>query len=218
MFEAINHYLSFQGRQYSKPERAGDRAEVMEAFKKSGQAARLEMTSLSQAIAGHLPDFRMGRVSSWLNQAQIARPHFWTYFHALADKPDDVGMAIRLYGREDDFGLSVEVSFIERHRSESTLTKQARVLDIPIKAPLYYWVQKEGESYREEGTEKNRQRLKAALANGDIRKVLIKTDIPISFDMTTEELVASILERFQLLYPYYLETKDEPMPSPLLTN
>lgn len=180
----------------------------MEDFKKSGQAARLEMAQLSTALATHLKDFQIGRVSNWSNQAQIARPHFWTYFHGLADHAADVGMVIRLYGDKDDFGVSVEISFIERHRSDNTLTKQARVLHLPIKAPLYYWVQgNDGHSHREEGTEENRQLLKTALEQGNSRKVLVKTDIPIKAHSSIEEVLPQILDGFNKLYPYYLETK-----------
>ncbi|MGV3162196.1 HI_0552 family protein [Streptococcus hyovaginalis] len=207
MFSDINNYLAYQGLKYVKPEKAGAEADAMMAFKAQGQAARAEMTTLSKALSQALPGFKMDRVSNWANQAQIGRPHFWTYFHDIDDDYDEVGLAIRLYGQKDDFGISVEVSFIERKKSDETLAKQAKVLDVPITELLYYWVQENGESHREEGTESNRLKLLSELADGKIRKVLVKKDIPMTKVMTIQELVPKLLEAFRDLFPYYEATK-----------
>ncbi|MCB6560277.1 hypothetical protein LI158_10060, partial [Bifidobacterium longum] len=64
--------------------------------------------------------FKMDRVSNWANQAQICRPHFWCYYRAPEDSLDDVAMAIRLYGQPEKWGISVEVSFVERKKSDTT--------------------------------------------------------------------------------------------------
>ncbi|MFV8064120.1 HI_0552 family protein [Streptococcus hyovaginalis] len=207
MFSDINNYLAYQGLKYVKPEKAGAEADAMMAFKAQGQAARAEMTTLSKALSQALPGFKMDRVSNWADQAQIGRPHFWTYFHDIDDDYDEVGLAIRLYGQKDNFGISVEVSFIERKKSAETLAKQAKVLDVPITEPLYYWVQENGESHREEGTESNRLKLLSELADGKIRKVLVKKDIPMAKVMTIQELVPKLLEAFRDLFPYYEATK-----------
>ncbi|MGV3050884.1 HI_0552 family protein [Streptococcus hyovaginalis] len=207
MFSDINNYLACQGLKYVKPEKAGAEADAMMAFKAQGQAARAEMTTLSKALSQALPGFKMDRVSNWANQAQIGRPHFWTYFHGIDDDYDEVGLAIRLYGQKDNFGISVEVSFIERKKSAETLAKQAKVLDVPITEPLYYWVQENGESHREEGTESNRQKLLSKLADGKVRKVLVKKDIPMTEEMSIQELVPKLLEAFRDLFPYYETTK-----------
>lgn len=207
MFSDINNYLAYQGLKYVKPEKAGAEADAMMAFKAQGQAARAEMTTLSKALSQALPGFKMDRVSNWANQAQIGRPYFWTYFHDIDDDYDEVGLAIRLYGQKDNFGISVEVSFIERKKSAETLAKQAKVLDVPITEPLYYWVQENGESHREEGTESNRLKLLSELADGKIRKVLVKKDISMTKVMTIQELVPKLLEAFRDLFPYYEATK-----------
>ncbi|MGV3060573.1 HI_0552 family protein [Streptococcus hyovaginalis] len=207
MFSDINNYLAYQGLKYVKPEKAGAEADAMMAFKAQGQAARAEMTTLSKALSQALSGFKMDRVSNWANQAQIGRPHFWTYFHGIDDDYDEVGLAIRLYGQKDNFGISVEVSFIERKKSAETLAKQAKVLDVPITEPLYYWVQENGESHREEGTESNRQKLLSKLADGKVRKVLVKKDIPMTEEMSIQELVPKLLEAFRDLFPYYETTK-----------
>lgn len=203
MLENIKAYLSKQGVKYIKPEKAGPHQEEMEVLKALGQAARKEMQVLSKAIEKRLAPFKMDRVSNWANQAQICRPHFWCYYRAPEDSLDDVAMAIRLYGQPEDWGISVEVSFVERKKSDTTLAKQHKVLDLPIVNPLYYFAQEDGVSHRVEGTEENRQMLKAAVKDGRVRKVLVKYDVPVTDSETMEELIDEIVDGFETLRPYY---------------
>ena len=203
MLENVKAYLSKQGVKYIKPEKAGPHQEEMEALKALGQAARKEMQTLSNLIEERLALFKMDRVSNWANQAQICRPHFWCYYRAPEDSLDDVAMAIRLYGQPEDWGISVEVSFVERKKSDTTLAKQHKVLDLPITFPLYYFAQEDGVSHRVEGTEANRQMLKEAVRDGRVRKVLVKYDVPVTASGTVEELVDEIAGGFEKLKPYY---------------
>ena len=203
MLENIKAYLSKQGVKYIKPEKAGPHQEEMEALKALGQAARKEIQLFSKALEERLNPMKMDRVSNWANQAQICRPHFWCYYRAPEDSIDDVAMAIRLYGQPEDWGISVEVSFVERKKSDTTLAKQHKVLDLPITFPLYYFAQEDGVSHRVEGTEENRQMLKDAVRDGRIRKVLVKYDVPVTASETMEELVDEIADGFEKLRPYY---------------
>ncbi|WP_314675947.1 HI_0552 family protein [uncultured Streptococcus sp.] len=203
MLENVKAYLSKQGVKYIKPEKAGPHQEEMEVLKALGQAARKEMQTLSRLIEERLVPFKMDRVSNWANQAQICRPHFWCYYRAPEDSLDDVAMAIRLYGQPEDWGISVEVSFVERKKSDTTLAKQHKVLDLPITYPLYYFAQEDGVSHRVEGTEANRQMLKEAVRDGRVRKVLVKYDVPVTASGTVEELVDEIAGGFEELKPYY---------------
>ena len=203
MLENVKAYLSKQGVKYIKPEKAGPHQEEMEVLKALGQAARKEMQTLSRLIEERLVPFKMDRVSNWANQAQICRPHFWCYYRAPEDSLDDVAMAIRLYGQPEDWGISVEVSFVERKKSDTTLAKQHKVLDLPITYPLYYFAQEDGVSHRVEGTEANRQMLKEAVRDGRVRKVLVKYDVPVTASGTVEELVDEIADGFEKLKPYY---------------
>lgn len=203
MLENVKAYLSKQGVKYIKPEKAGPHQEEMEALKALCQAARKEMQTLSRLIEERLVPFKMDRVSNWANQAQICRPHFWCYYRAPEDSLDDVAMAIRLYGQPEDWGISVEVSFVERKKSDTTLAKQHKVLDLPITYPLYYFAQEDGVSHRVEGTEANRQMLKEAVRDGRVRKVLVKYDVPVTASGTVEELVDEIASGFEKLKPYY---------------
>ena len=203
MLENIQAYLSKQGVKYIKPEKAGLHQEEMEDLKALAQSARKEMQVLSKALEERLTPFKMDRVSNWANQAQICRPHFWCYYRAPEDSLDDVAMAIRLYGQPKKWGISVEVSFVERKKSDTTLAKQHKVLDLPITFPLYYFAQEDGVSHRVEGTEANRQMLKDAVRDGRVRKVLVKYDVPVTASETMEELVDEIVDGFEKLRPYY---------------
>lgn len=202
MLENVKDYLSKQGVKYIKPEKAGPHQEEMETLKALGQAARKEIQLLSKALEERLDPMKMDRVSNWANQAQICRPHFWCYYRAPEDSIDDVAMAIRLYGQPEDWGISVEVSFVERKKSDTTLAKQHKILDLPIEPSLYYFAQEDGVSHRVEGTEENRQMLKEAVRDGRVRKVLVKYDIPVTASETMEELVDEIADGFEKLRPY----------------
>lgn len=203
MLEKVQAYLSKQGVKYIKPEKAGLHQEEMEVLKALGQAARKEMQTLAKLLEERLAPFKMDRVSNWANQAQICRPHFWCYYRAPEDSLDDVAMAIRLYGQPEDWGISVEVSFVERKKSDTTLAKQHKVLDLPITFPLYYFAQEDGVSHRVEGKEANRQMLKEAVRDGRVRKVLVKYDVSVTASKTMEELVDEIADGFEKLRPYY---------------
>lgn len=205
MLENIQSYLSKQGVKYIKPEKAGPHKEEMEDLKALGQAARKEMQALAKLLEERLAPFKMDRVSNWANQAQICRPHFWCYYRAPEDSLDDVAMAIRLYVQPEKWGISVEVSFVERKKSDTTLAKQHKVLDLPIAPSLYYFAQENGVSHRVEGTEENRQMLKEAVRDGRVRKVLVKYDVPVTASETMEELVEELADGFYKLKPYYEE-------------
>ena len=207
MLEQINRYLAYQGEKYIKPEKAGELANDMAALRVLAQSARKEFQTINELLAQQVAPFASERVSQWMNQAQVCRPHFWCYYRLPSDSVEDVALATRLYGVKDDFGISVEVSFVERKKSEQTLDKQHKVLDLPIKAPLYYFAQEDGLSRRLAGTEENRQLLKEQVADGTVRKVLVKYDVLVTETMTLENLIAQLKNGFELLMPYYEHTK-----------
>ena len=117
-------------------------------------------------------------------------------------------MAIRLYGQAEDWGISVEVSFVERKKSDTTLAKQHKVLDLPIVPSLYYFAQEDGVSHRVEGSEENRQMLREAVKDGRVRKVLVKYDVPVTDSLTRDDLLDQLMEGFQLISPYYDSCQD----------
>ncbi|MER0123914.1 HI_0552 family protein [Streptococcus sp. ZJ100] len=206
LFPAIATFLPYQGDKYIAPEKAGELEESMREMKKVAQAARKEFQQLAKAFHRSQPHLDMHRTSQWMNQAQIARPHFWTYFQAEGAVSEPM-FALRLYGDQRAYGVSVEVSFVERKKDEQSLAKQNQVLQVAVADSLYYMVQANGESRRVEGTEENRLSLLEQLAQDQIRKVLVKLDIDLAKADSMESVLARLEEAFETLQPYYQATR-----------
>ena len=207
MLNKIRDYLDFAGLQYRNPDKAGEEREKMMAFRNKGQEARKAFTELAKAFQASHPEWQLQQTSQWMNQAQRLRPHFWVYLQREGHVTEPM-MALRLYGNQNNWGISIEVSFVERKKDETTLSKQAKILDIPVVAGIYYWVQKNDESYRVQATEENRQLLRQQLSNQEIRKVLVKVDIPVADEDTIDKLLDKLDKGFEKLSPYYQVTRD----------
>ena len=208
LFPAIESFLAVQGSKYIAPDKAGDLRERMLDWKARGQAARQEFADLVRDFQALYPKLSLERTSNWMNQAQILRPHFWNYLRGYGDITEPM-FALRLYGTAEDFGVSLEVSFMERKKDEHSLSKQNRVLNLPIQTPAYYFAQIDGVSQRFEATEANRQYLSQQVAAGLVRKVLVKYDVNLS-EVTSKQQVLSELEQaMTALIPFYEATRFE---------
>ena len=207
MLNKIRDYLDFAGLQYRNPDKAGVEREKMLAFRHKGQEARKAFTELAKAFQASHPEWQLQQTSQWMNQAQRLRPHFWVYLQREGHVTEPM-MALRLYGNQNNWGISIEVSFVERKKDEATLSKQAKILDIPVVDGIYYWVQKNDESYRVQATEENRQLLRQQLSNQEIRKVLVKVDIPVADEDTIDKVLDKLDRGFEKLSPYYQVTRD----------
>jgi len=203
----IKDYLAYQGEQYRNPEKAGTEKDKMLDLRQKGQEARKAFTHLAECFQARCSDWNLHPTSQWMNQAQRLRPHFWVYLQREGHVTEPM-MALRLYGNQNNWGISIEVSFVERKKDETTLSKQAKILDIPVVAGIYYWVQKNDESYRVQATEENRQLLRQQLSNQEIRKVLVKVDIPVADEDTIDKLLDKLDRGFEKLSPYYQVTRD----------
>ena len=207
MLNKIRDYLDFAGLQYRNPDKAGAEREKMLELRHKGQEARKAFTELAKAFQASHPEWQLQQTSQWMNQAQRLRPHFWVYLQREG-KVTEPMMALRLYGNQNNWGISIEVSFVERKKDETTLSKQAKILDIPVVDRIYYWVQKNDESYRVQATEENRQLLRQQLSNQEIRKVLVKVDIPVADEDTIDKVLDKLDRGFEKLSPYYQVTRD----------
>ena len=207
MLNTMRDYLAFSGLQYQKPEKAGQDAEKMLYLRSKGQEARKAFTELAKAFQARHPEWILQGTSQWMNQAQRLRPHFWAYLQREGEVTEPM-LALRLYGNQNNWGISIEVSFVERKKDETTLSKQAKILDVPVVAGIYYWVQKNDESYRVQATEENRQLLRQQLFNQEIRKVLVKVDIPVADEDTIDKVLDKLDRGFEKLSPYYQVTRD----------
>ena len=207
MLNKIRDYLDFAGLQYRNPDKAGAEREKMLAFRHKGQEARKAFTELAKAFQASHPEWQLQQTSQWMNQAQRLRPHFWVYLQRDGQVTEPM-LALRLYGTSTDFGISLEVSFIERKKDEQTLGKQAKVLEIPPVEGIYYLVYSDGQSQRWEANEENRQILRNKLSNQEVRKVLVKADVPITENSSEEEIVEALLKSYDKILPFYLATRN----------
>ena len=208
LFPAIESFLTVQGSKYISPDKAGEMRETMLDLKARGQAARQEFANLVRDFQALFPKLSLERTSNWLNQAQILRPHFWNYLRGYGDITEPM-FALRLYGTAEDFGVSLEVSFMERKKDEHSLSKQNRVLNLPIQPPAYYFAQIDGQSQRFEATEANRQYLSQQVAAGLVRKVLIKYDVNLSEARSKQQVLSELEQAMTALIPFYEATRFE---------
>ena len=206
MMETIRNYLSYAGIQYRNPDKSGDEREKMLELRHKGQEARKAFTNLAKDFQASHPEWQLQQTSQWMNQAQRLRPHFWAYLQREGQVTEPM-LALRLYGEPSDFGISLEVSFIERKKDEQTLSKQAKILDIPPVEGVYYLVYSNGESHKMEATEENRRTLREKVQCQEIRKVLVKSDVSFIENQTLAEILEKLEETYTRLLPYYEVTR-----------
>ena len=206
MYGKMRDFLHCQGIKYLAPAKAGEDAERMLTYRELGQEARKEFTDLVSDFQKIFPHLKQDRTSQWMNQAQILRPHFWAYLQGEGEITDPM-FALRLYGNAENFGVSLEVSFIERKKDEESLQKQNQVLTLPVSWPVYYFAQIEGVSQRFKGTEANRLRLLKGVEAGQVRKVLVKVDVNLSQAPSRDAILEELKKGMAYLLPYYEATR-----------
>ena len=207
MLNEIRNYLEFAGLQYRNPDKVGEEREKMLAFRHKGQKARKAFTELARAFQANHPEWQLQQTSQWMNQAQRLRPHFWVYLQRDGHVTEPM-MALRLYGSPSDFGVSLEVSFIERKKDEQTLGKQAKVLEIPTVKGIYYLVYSDDQSQRWEANEENRQALVKKMGSQEIRKVLVKADVSFIESQPLDVILKKLEDAYERLLPYYQATRE----------
>ena len=207
MLNKIRDYLDFAGLQYRNPDKSGDEREKMLELRHKGQEARKAFTELANAFQVSHPEWQLQQTSQWMNQAQRLRPHFWVYLQRDGQVTEPM-LALRLYGSSSDFGVSLEVSFIERKKDEKTLGKQAKVLEIPTVEGIYYLAYSDGQSQRWDANEENRQILRNKLSNQEVRKVLVKADVSFIENQSLEVILEKLEDAYERLLPYYQATRE----------
>ena len=207
MLNEIRNYLDFAGLQYRNPDKAGAEREKMLALRHKGQEARKAFTELAKAFQASHPEWQLQQTSQWMNQAQRLRPHFWAYLQREG-KVTEPMMVLRLYGSSSDFGVSLEVSFIERKKDEKTLEKQTKVLEVPVVEGIYYLAYSDGQSQRWEANEENRRTLREKLRSQEVRKVLVKADVSFIETQPLEMILEKLEDAYERLLPYYQATRE----------
>ena len=207
MLNKIRDYLDFAGLQYRNQDKAGDERENMLTLRQKGQEARKDFTELAKAFQASHPEWQLQQTSQWMNQAQRLRPHFWVYLQRDGQVTEPM-LALRLYGRPSDFGVSLEVSFIERKKDEQTLGKQAKVLEVRVVEGIYYLAYSDGQSQRWDANEENRRTLREKLRSQEVRKVLVKADVSVTENSSEEDIVENLLKSYDKILPFYLATRN----------
>ena len=207
MMETIRNYLAYAGIQYRNPDKSGDEREKMLELRHKGQEARKAFTNLAKTFQEKHPEWRLQQTSQWMNQAQRLRPHFWVYLQREGQVTEPM-LALRLYGEPSDFGISLEVSFIERKKDEQTLGKQAKVLDISPVEGMYYLAYTDDYSQKVEATEENRLLLRTKVRNQEVRKVLVKVDVSLIENQSVEAILEELEDAYTRLLPYYEVTRE----------
>ena len=206
MLNKIRDYLDFAGLQYRNPDKAGEEREKMLELRHKGQEARKAFTELAKAFQTSHPEWQLQQTSQWMNQAQRLRPHFWVYLQREG-KVTEPMMVLRLYGTPADFGISLEVSFVERKKDEQTLEKQTKVLEVPVVEGIYYLAYSDGQSQRWEANEENRQVLVEKVGSQEIRKVLVKADVSFIENQSLEVILEKLDKAYKRLLSYYQATR-----------
>ena len=206
MMEAIKNYLSYAGIQYRHPDKAGDEREKMLTLRQKGQEARKSFTELAKTFQASHPEWQLQQTSQWMNQAQRLRPHFWAYLQRDGQVTEPM-MALRLYGTPANYGISLEVSFIERKKDEQTLDKQSKILEIPVVEGMYYLAYTDDQSQKVEATEENRRTLREKVRSQEVRKVLVKADVSFIENQSVEAILEKLEDAYARLLPYYEVTR-----------
>ena len=206
MLNKIRDYLDFAGLQYRNPDKSGDEREKMLELRHKGQEARKAFTELANAFQVSHPEWQLQQTSQWMNQAQRLRPHFWVYLQRDGQVTEPM-MALRLYGSSSNFGVSLEVSFIERKKDEQTLEQQAKVLEVPVVEGIYYLAYSDGQSQRWDANEENRRTLVEKIGSQEVRKVLVKADVSFIENQSLEVILEKLDEAYERLLPYYQATR-----------
>ena len=206
MLNKIRDYLDFAGLQYRNPDKAGAEREKMLEFRHKGQEARKAFTELTKAFQTSHPEWQLQQTSQWMNQAQRLRPHFWVYLQRDGQVTEPM-LALRLYRVPSDFGVSLEVSFIERKKDEQTLEKQTKVLEVPVVEGIYYLAYSDGQSQRWDANEENRKILRNKIFNQEVRKVLVKADVSFVETQSLEVILEKLEDAYERLLPYYQATR-----------
>ena len=207
MLNKIRDYLDFAGLQYRNPDKSGEEREKMLELRHKGQEARKAFTELAKAFQASHPEWQLQQTSQWMNQAQRLRPHFWVYLQREGQVTEPM-LALRLYGSPSDFGVSLEVSFIERKKDEQTLGKQAKVLEISTIEGIYYLAYSDGQSQRWEANEENRRTLREKLRSQEVRKVLVKAGVSFIETQSLEMILEKLEDAYERLLPYYQATRE----------
>ena len=208
VFDYIREY---EGKHFVAVDKAGDQAAAMEKHKELGTAARACVKSFSEEIQHIMPRYEKLDMTNWINQGQNTDDYLWAQLRmkAKADWPSSVSVffeRIRMSAGERAYQIrmSVEAQDSKCGKDAEKYYKHARLLDIPKKAGLDYYV---GGSLPGElaVTNKTPQEIKVDIHHSknkkvQICKVLGESEIK---SKTAYEVYQFMIQAVYELEPYY---------------
>ena len=204
----IKLFYNYNGLKYKNPDRFPNSKKEMEQIKLCGQEARKEFEKLTELFSNLLQNFQPEPISQWLNQAQIIRPSFWRYFIEEGHAKGDPSFAIRLYEQNNEIGVYVELSIIERKLNEDSLAKQNKVLREPLDFRCIYIASDvKKNTFEYPYNEENRRFLLNEVECGNLRKVIIRVPINVTNDgnkikQDFETALNQLIPIYQSIYKY----------------
>ena len=116
MLNKIRDYLDFAGLQYRNPDKAGAEREKMLELRYKGQEARKALQNWPKLFQASHPEWQLQQTSQWMNWGpKRLRPHFGP-ISPQRRTSDRTYVGLTFVWGSTDFGISLEVSFIERRR------------------------------------------------------------------------------------------------------
>ena len=143
-----------------------------------------------------------------MNQAHIIWPSFWRYFIEEGHAKGDPSFAIRLYEQNNEIGVYVELSIIERKLNEDSLAKQNKVLREPLDFRCIYIASDvKKNTFEYPYNEENRRFLLNEVECGNLRKVIIRVPINVTNDgnkikQDFETALNQLIPIYQSIYKY----------------
>lgn len=202
--ESIERYLLYYaGKDYKKPDKAGDKAQEMQKLKDDGIYARECFIDLAKEAIKQFKDYEMGTCSNWVNQGQTVPDYFWIEFKKKGYK--DIKSSISLFAWKVEnwvlFYLAVEAR--DSNCSEEDFKRHNIIITKEINnSELYYFIELKNGEYKRIDYPRNEiiERYKA----GEYKKIRIQKDIagPYANTLTTE-IIYQIQDGIMKLEPYY---------------
>ena len=216
-FDMIGEYLeTYSGEKYRKPASAGSYKTEMEKIKNMGQNAQNEFNKYVEFIGGFLPNYQMGKTTSWQNSGTITR-YFWLEYKKKGynDLPHSISISINAYPEYDtNKGLTLSARVEVKDSlcdKDSKFSKSEMynihnsLLDVPVGKTdkLYYQASlksSQTETFKKFGSDAEEVRKEL----DQLEKVQIVKDIIGPYkEQNTSDILMQTVQAIAELMPYY---------------
>ena len=216
-FDLIGEYLeTYSGEKYRKPASAGSYKTEMEKIKNMGQNAQNEFNKYVEFIGGFLPNYQMGKTTSWQNSGTITR-YFWLEYKKKGynDLPHSISISINAYPEYDTnkgLTLSARVELKDSLCDKDSNFSKTEIykihntlLDVPVRKTdkLYYQASMKSsqvETFKKFGADAE----EVCKELDQLEKVQIVKDIIGPYkEQNTSDILMQTVQAIVELMPYY---------------